>query len=88
MSLRASLAGGNGANSEVTGPERCGFRGRVNVGHDLPARRRRAGTVSADVLPATGPEETTMHSLAWRWTFAILLGTAWNALEPMIFLGR
>jgi hypothetical protein len=29
-----------------------------------------------------------MHSLAWRWTFAILLGTAWNALEPMIFLGR
>ena len=28
-----------------------------------------------------------MQSLAWRWTFAILIGTAWNAIEPMI-LGR
>ena len=26
-----------------------------------------------------------MQSLAWRWTFAILIGTAWNAIEPMIF---
>ena len=29
-----------------------------------------------------------MQSLAWRWTFAILIGTAWNAIEPMLFLGR
>jgi hypothetical protein len=88
MWIRASLVGRNGANSEVTGPERCGFFRRVNVGHDLLSRCRRAGTVSADVLPATRPEETTMNSVAWRWTFAILLGTAWNAIEPMIFLGR
>ena len=28
---------------------------------------------------------TTMQSLAWRWTLAILVGTAWNAIEPIIF---
>jgi len=25
-----------------------------------------------------------MRSLALRWTFAILIGTAWNAIEPII----
>jgi hypothetical protein len=26
-----------------------------------------------------------MQSLALRWTLAILVGTAWNVLEPLIF---
>jgi hypothetical protein len=29
-----------------------------------------------------------MQSLAWRWAFAILIGTAWNAIEPIIFAWR
>jgi len=28
---------------------------------------------------------TKMQSLTWRWTLAILVGTAWDALEPIIF---
>jgi hypothetical protein len=27
----------------------------------------------------------TMRSLAWRWTFAIVIGTAWNAIVPILF---
>jgi len=25
-----------------------------------------------------------MRSLTLRWTFAILIGTAWNAIEPFV----
>jgi hypothetical protein len=28
---------------------------------------------------------TTMQSLAWRWTFAILIGSAWNLIAPLVF---
>jgi len=35
-------------------------------------------------FPGTWHGGTTMRSLALRWTFAILIGTAWNAIEPII----
>ena len=28
-----------------------------------------------------------MRSLTWRWTLAILIGSAWNVIEPIIFKG-
>ena len=28
---------------------------------------------------------TTTQSLAWRWTFAILIGSAWNLIAPLVF---
>jgi len=43
-----------------------------------------AGTSSAGMAAALRGR-TMMRSLALRWSFAILLGSAWNVLEPMIF---
>jgi hypothetical protein len=43
-----------------------------------------SGTSSAGMAAALRGR-TMMRSLALRWSFAILLGSAWNVLEPMIF---
>jgi hypothetical protein len=36
---------------------------------------------------ALAQEGTTMRSLAWRWTLAILFGSAWNAIAAFVFAG-
>jgi hypothetical protein len=49
------------------------------------ASEYRHGTTSARITADPDQSEAAMQSLAWRWMFAILVGTAWTAIEPMFF---
>jgi hypothetical protein len=79
------FAGGNRANNEVTSQERLWSVPSRKRWTSLAVEERATWHRACKSVSGTRTGGTTMQSLAWRWTFAILIGSVWNLIAPLVF---
>jgi len=85
MPQRSLFSDGNSANNEVTSQERLWRLSSRKCWTSLAVEARAPWHRACKRISGTRTGGTTMQSLAWRWTFAILIGSVWNMIAPLVF---